>query len=90
MEGRARNRVNLQVRQAAADKKMKPIPNTAMIEALRGARVAPLIADSEKIFVKVSSSPEFEQLLTLYGLQAPQRVETAGAISSKLKMRKIV
>lgn len=79
-----------QVRQAAADKKMKPIPNTAMIEALRGARVAPLIADSEKIFVKVSSSPEFEQLLTLYGLQAPQRVETAGAISSKLKMRKIV
>lgn len=64
-----------QVRQAAADKKMKPIPNTAMIEALRGARVAPLIADSEKIFVKVSSSPEFEQLLTLYGLQAPQRVE---------------
>ena len=79
-----------QVRQAAADKKMKPIPNTAMIEALRGARVAPLIADSEKIFVKVSSSPEFEQLLTLYGLQAPQRYETAGTISSKLKVRKIV
>ena len=79
-----------QVRLAAEAGTMDPIPNTTMIAALRNAAVTPLIAASEKVYVKVSSSPEFERLLSLYGLQAPQTLETAANISSKLKMRKIV